>query len=316
LQIYFAISQKKCFFVPDMQNDRPILTITGSDPAGSSGVQADIKTISSLGGYAVSAITSITIQNTLGILEFHDLPASVVAGQIEAIVNDVEPQTVKIGMIRTLDTLEVVVAMLQKYHPRHVVYMPVTLSAQGDRLMSAQLTEAIRLQLLPLCTIVIPNTQFTTHGEANAFASAVAYFLNEGMETQEALSLARQKLDAEYPRPLLRSRSQELYEQFVKTVDQYFRTNSEVRFYADQLNVASGYLAQVTRRIRSMSPKAIIDERIIIEAERMLHTTDYTIQEIAYTLGFNNQAHFSKYFKKLKGISPKQFRQNERTSTT
>lgn len=292
-----------------MQSNRPILTITGSDPAGGSGIQADIKTISSLGGYAVSAITSITVQNTLGILEFHDLPAAVVAGQIEAIVNDVEPQTVKIGMIRTLETLEVVVSMLQKYQPRHVVYMPVTLSAQGDRLMSAELTDAIKLRLLPLCTIVIPNTQFTTHGEANAFASAVAYYLNEGIETQEALSQARQMLDLQTAKPnLLLSRSQELYEQFVKAVEQYYRSNSEVRFYADHLNVASGYLAQVTRRTRGLSPKAIIDERIIIEAERLLHTTDHTIQEIAYMLGFNNQAHFSKYFKKLKGISPKQFR--------
>ena len=70
-----------------MLNNKPILTITGSDPAGVSGVQADIRTISALGGYAVSAITSLTIQNTLGIQEFYDLPAHVVQGQIEAIMN-------------------------------------------------------------------------------------------------------------------------------------------------------------------------------------------------------------------------------------
>ena len=68
-----------------------ILTITGSDSTGGSGVQADIRTISELGGYAVSAITSITVQNTLGIQEFFDIPAEIVSGQIEAIMNDVQP---------------------------------------------------------------------------------------------------------------------------------------------------------------------------------------------------------------------------------
>ena len=66
-----------------------VLTITGSDSTGGSGVQADIKTISALGGYAVSAITSITVQNTLGIQQFYDVPGAIVSGQIEAIINDI-----------------------------------------------------------------------------------------------------------------------------------------------------------------------------------------------------------------------------------
>ena len=75
-----------------------ILTITGSDGTGLSGVQADMKTISALGGYAMSAITCITVQNTLGIQEFYDLPAAVVRSQIEAVVNDIEPQVIKVGL--------------------------------------------------------------------------------------------------------------------------------------------------------------------------------------------------------------------------
>ena len=67
-----------------------VLTITGSDSTGGSGVQADIKTISALGGYAVSAITSITVQNTLGIQQFYDVPGAIVSGQIEAIINDIK----------------------------------------------------------------------------------------------------------------------------------------------------------------------------------------------------------------------------------
>lgn len=96
---------------------KTILTITGSDSTGGSGVQADIRTIAALGGYAVSAVTSITVQNTLGIQAFHDLPADIVKGQIEAIINDVQPDTVKVGMIRTIETLSVVVDALLKYIP-------------------------------------------------------------------------------------------------------------------------------------------------------------------------------------------------------
>ena len=88
-----------------MKTNIPILTITGSDSTGGSGVQADIKTISALGGYALSAITAITVQNTLGIQEFFNLPDNIVAGQIEAIINDIQPEVVKIGMIRSVGTL-------------------------------------------------------------------------------------------------------------------------------------------------------------------------------------------------------------------
>ena len=292
-----------------MQTQRPILTITGSDPTGNSGVQADLKTITALGGCAVCAITSITVQNTLGIQEFHDLPATVVEGQIEAIVNDVAPWTVKIGMIRTMETLRVIVSQLRKYHPRHIVYMPVMQSAQGECLMSAELVTGVNELLLPLCTHVIRNEQFINHGEANRYASAVAYYLNEGTDTDEAQRRARQLLDAQ-PAPSLRllSRSEELYTQFVREVEQSFRQYSDVRYYADRLNVAGGYLAQVTRRLRGLSPKAVIYERIMTEAERLLRGSDHTVQEIAYALGFSSQAHFAKFFKKQKGISPTQYR--------
>ena len=101
--ILFFIEQKQV----NMKTIQPILTITGSDSTGGSGVQADIRTISELGGYAVSAITSITVQNTLGIQAFFDIPAEIVSGQIEAIMNDIQPSIVKVGMIRRVETLEV-----------------------------------------------------------------------------------------------------------------------------------------------------------------------------------------------------------------
>lgn len=88
---------------------KTILTITGSDSTSRSGVQADIRTITALGVKAVSVITSVTIQNTIGIQDFYDLLAAVVSGQLDAIINDVEPEVVKIGMIRSADVLAVIV---------------------------------------------------------------------------------------------------------------------------------------------------------------------------------------------------------------
>ena len=82
-----------------MNNKQTILAITGSDGTGGSGIQADIRCISELGGTVTSVVTSITVQNTLGIQEFYDLPATIVRKQIEAIFNDLQPQIVKIGLI-------------------------------------------------------------------------------------------------------------------------------------------------------------------------------------------------------------------------
>ena len=91
-------------------------------------------------------------------------------------------------------------------------------------------------------------------------------------------------------------------------VTRHHRTASDVHFYADLLNVSSRYLAQVTRRISGQAPKAIIDEYLIREIELQLKTTDSTVQEVAYRFGFSSQAHFTKFFKKIKGMSPTQFR--------
>ena len=130
--------------------DNTILTITGSDPTGESGIQADMKYISELGLTAVSAITTVTLQNTLGIQEFHDLPASVVGGQIEALVNDVQPKVVKIGMMRRVETIQTVVEALRRYTPAFVVYDPVLFSSRGDRLMGDEALGIVRRRLFPL----------------------------------------------------------------------------------------------------------------------------------------------------------------------
>ena len=122
----------------------PILTITGSDSTGGSGVQADIKTIFELGGYAVSAITSITVQNTLGIQEFFDIPAEIVSGQI-----------------RKVETLNVLIDALTKYRPDHIIYAPSIWSSQGDALMTEDVVSQIKYRLLPLCSVAVSYTHLT-----------------------------------------------------------------------------------------------------------------------------------------------------------
>lgn len=288
---------------------KPILTITGSDPTGGSGIQEDLRTITELGGHAVSAITSITVQTTLGIQQFYDVPASIVAGQIDAVMNDFQPDVVKIGMVRRMDTLAVVVNALRKYRPRHVVLDAVVSSSRGDTIVSQEMRQALREDLLPLCTLVIRKDERAMHGLANRYASAVAVFLNEGSAPEVAEAKAQSYISTQVARTSdLQGRGSELYNEFINAVEEHHRQGSNVHLYADLLNVSSRYLAQVTRRICGKSPKTIIDDYLIREIELQLKSTDRTIQEIAYYYGFSSQAHFSNYFKKLKGVSPTQFR--------
>jgi len=314
----------------------PILTITGSDSTGGSGVQADIKTISELGGYAVSAITSITVQNTLGIQEFFDVPAEIVSGQIEAIMNDIQPTIVKVGMIRRVETLGVVIDALTKYRPDYIIYTPAIWSSNGDALMTEDVVSQIKYRLLPLCSVVVARKKendiilqdtkllrmaedngmkvflldnANSHGLTNRFSSALAVYLNQGKKMEDALAMAQDFINVELTRESnLQGRSSELYNQFISQVNNFCRTYSDVHFYADQLNVSSRYLAQVTRRISGKTPKAIIDEYIVKEIERELSTTTHTMQEIANTFGFSSQAHLTKFFKKMIGLTPSEYR--------
>jgi hydroxymethylpyrimidine/phosphomethylpyrimidine kinase len=288
---------------------KPILTITGSDSTAGSGVQADIKTISELGGYAMSAITSITVQTTLGIQQFYDVPAAIVEGQIDAVMNDFEPEVVKIGLIRREDTLDVVIRALQKYHPRHVILDTVVLSSRGDTLISREMLETISHQLVPLCTLVIKKDDGSMHGLSNRYASAVAVFLSQGLSQEQAESKAKAYINTQVVRASdLQGRGSELYNELLDAIAEHHCKASDVKFYADLLNVSSRYLAQVTRRISGKSPKAIIDDYLIHKIELQLKSTDNTVQEIAYQFGFSSQAHFTKFFKKQKGVSPSQFR--------
>lgn len=293
-----------------MRNINAILTITGSDSTGGSGVQADINTISALGGCAVSAITSITMQNTLGIQKFYDLPAEIVEGQIEAIVNDVQPAVIKIGLLRSVAVINVIVDVLQRYKPRYVVYDPIFVSSKGEKLVGDNVVNEIRRRLLPLCTIVIEQ-RMAHHGQNNAYSSAIAYYLSQDKPIDEALESAKAYVNSRKPMlDGLYDRSSELYSDFINNVEKHFFTNSDVAYYADVLNVSPRYLAQVCKKIANKSPKQIIDDYLIAAIRQQLLSTTKSIQEIAFEYGFSSQSHFNKFFKKSMGCTPMQFRKN------
>ena len=265
-----------------------ILTITGSDGSGGSGLQADIRC-------------------------FYDLPASTVRTQIEAILNDLQPQVVKIGLLRRIDVVQMVAELMRKYRPKYIVYAPVLHSTRGDLLVEPQVYHTIQEQLIPLCTIVLEPSDLPAgirqHGHANQLAAALAYYLSCGEAVNEAMLHARSYV-SQKPKGYTEnnSRSGELYNLFLDAIDRFCHHYSDVAFYAEQLGVSARYLGQVTRSIAHRSPKAMIDERITSEITTLLTSTNKPLKEIATLLGFSSQAHLSRYYKKQKGVAPSEVR--------
>lgn len=133
------------------------LTIAGSDPSGGAGVQADIKTMSALGVYAMSAITAITIQNSLGVRGVEAASPDAVGGQIEAVFDDIPPMAVKIGMLFSESIARVTADTLIKYNARNIVLDPVMVATSGDKLISDKAVETITRRLFPISTLITPN---------------------------------------------------------------------------------------------------------------------------------------------------------------
>lgn len=134
-----------------------VLTIAGSDCSGGAGIQADIKTISALGAYAASAITAITVQNTCGVTDIHPIPPHYVKGQIDAVMTDINPNAIKIGMINDVEIVKVIAESIRRYKPQYVVFDPVMVSTSGCKLIEDDAIEAITSILMPLATIITPN---------------------------------------------------------------------------------------------------------------------------------------------------------------
>ena len=132
------------------------LSIAGSDSSGGAGIQADLKTFSALGVYGATAITAITAQNSLGVHAQLALDPRMVYDQICAVVDDLHPQVVKIGMLANVAIVHAVAEALTKYH-LPLILDPVILSTSGHRLLSEDAQKSLKHKLLPLSTLVTPN---------------------------------------------------------------------------------------------------------------------------------------------------------------
>ena len=134
-----------------------VLTIAGSDPSGGAGIQADIKAITALGGYAASAITALTIQNTLGVTGIFVVPSSVVSEQIAAVMEDIAPPSIKIGMVKDATIVRHIAEAIKKYQPAFIVYDPVMVSTSGHQLIDDDVIETIEKELIPKVSLITPN---------------------------------------------------------------------------------------------------------------------------------------------------------------
>ena len=134
-----------------------VLSIAGSDSSGGAGIQADLKTFSALGVYGATAITAITAQNTQGVNSQFALEPQMVYDQIAAVMEDIEPSVVKIGMLSNTAIVEAVAKALHDYRPSFIVLDPVIVSSTGHRLLSIEAQETIKEKLIPIADLLTPN---------------------------------------------------------------------------------------------------------------------------------------------------------------
>ncbi|MCY1635721.1 bifunctional hydroxymethylpyrimidine kinase/phosphomethylpyrimidine kinase [Marinifilum sp. D737] len=134
-----------------------VLSIAGSDSGGGAGIQADIKAISACGSYAATAITAITVQNTVGVSNVHAIPNQILAEQIDAVLSDIGADAIKIGMLHSSETIHVVADALKKYQIKNVVLDPVMVATSGDKLLLDEAIVTLKEVLIPMVKVITPN---------------------------------------------------------------------------------------------------------------------------------------------------------------
>lgn len=140
-----------------MKSYIPILTIAGSDSSGGAGIQADIKTMSALGCYGMSAITAITAQNTTGVSAIQGINPDIVSDQIDMVFNDIPPLATKTGMLFSSEIVESVGEALKRHHAKNIVIDPVMISTSGAELINSDAINKVVKILFPLSTLITPN---------------------------------------------------------------------------------------------------------------------------------------------------------------
>ncbi|MBQ2692986.1 MAG: bifunctional hydroxymethylpyrimidine kinase/phosphomethylpyrimidine kinase, partial [Clostridia bacterium] len=159
------------------------LTIAGSDSSGGAGIQADIKTMTMNGVYAMSAITALTAQNTTGVTAIQESSPDFLAEQLDEIFTDIFPDAVKIGMVSSSDLITTIAEKLQKYDAKNIVVDPVMVATSGARLISEEAIDTLKEDLLQLADIITPNipeaevlAERTIESEADMEAAAKAIY--------------------------------------------------------------------------------------------------------------------------------------------
>jgi hydroxymethylpyrimidine/phosphomethylpyrimidine kinase len=145
---------------PPGETPRRVLTIAGSDSGGGAGLQADVRTCALLGVHALVAVTAVTVQNSLGVKAFHEIPVDVIAGQIEAVASDIGVQAAKTGMLASSAIIEAVAETWRSQGLTGAVPLvvdPVCASMHGDPLLRPDALDSLRSQLFPLATLITPN---------------------------------------------------------------------------------------------------------------------------------------------------------------
>ncbi|MEC9322352.1 MAG: bifunctional hydroxymethylpyrimidine kinase/phosphomethylpyrimidine kinase [Actinomycetota bacterium] len=143
---------------PPGQTPRRVMTIAGSDSGGGAGIQADMRTFAMLGMHGLVAVTAVTVQNSLGVKGFHEVPADVIAGQIEVVAGDIGVQAAKTGMLASSEIIDTVAATWRSAAPDvPLVVDPVCASMHGDPLLHPSALRALKDTLFPLATVVTPN---------------------------------------------------------------------------------------------------------------------------------------------------------------
>ncbi len=134
-----------------------ILSIAGSDSSGGAGIQADLKTITCLGEYGMTAITALTAQNTMGVEGVEAVSVQMVKAQIDAVFNDIRPEAVKLGMIAAPDIMEAICEKLIQHHAKNIVVDPVMVATSGSTLMESRTVQTLKEKLIPLADVITPN---------------------------------------------------------------------------------------------------------------------------------------------------------------
>ncbi len=166
-------------YVVKAKSMRTALTIAGSDSSGGAGIQADIKTMTMNGVYAMSAITALTAQNTTGVTGIMEATPEFLAQQIDAVFEDIRPDAVKIGMVSSVGLIRVIADRLKEHKATNIVIDPVMVATSGARLIEEEAIEVLKSELLPFATVITPNileaevlAQIEIHSKEDMLAAA------------------------------------------------------------------------------------------------------------------------------------------------